>query len=147
MNVLFVCTGNTCRSPMAMGIFNLLAERNDVAAHATSCGIAAYPAPASEYAVEAAREHGADISSHIACQVTEEMIKNADRVYGMAMGHVRTLQNAFPQFAGKIFPLADRDVRDPYGGSLDEYREAARQIRSAVEDVLQSIKEAQDEED
>lgn len=142
MNIVFVCTGNTCRSPMAMGIFNMLADREGLAAHAKSCGVAAFASPASENAVIAARRLGADISNHISCSVDENMIKTADRVYGMTHRHVQTLRSAYPQYADKIFPVAKQDIPDPYGGNRAEYEEIAQKIYDAVEKIIRRIKEA-----
>jgi len=142
MNIVFVCTGNTCRSPMAMGIFNELTRKQNLPHHAVSCGIAAFPAPATANAVTAAKVYGADISDHISCQVDEAAIKNADRVYGMTKQHIRLLISAYPQYKDKMYPISDEDIPDPYGGSLEQYEETARRIRDAVEKIIDSLKEA-----
>jgi protein-tyrosine phosphatase len=124
---------------MAMGIFNVLAEKNGIAAHAVSCGVSAYPSPATEYAVKAAQTYGADISGHISCHVSDNVLRNADRIYGMTISHVRALQTAFPQYKNKIFPIADYDIPDPFGGSLKDYEETAERIHQAVEDIVRSM--------
>lgn len=141
MEILFVCTGNTCRSPMAEGLMNLAAERENLPIHASSCGLAAISVPASENAVAAAAELGADISRHTARQVTEEQLCRADVVLCMSARHLYALKNAFPKYSDKIFTLSGRDIADPYGGTLDDYRKCAVQIRDAIDSILSALKE------
>lgn len=127
---------------MAMGIFNELTKNLNLPHHAVSCGIAAFPSPAAANAVQTAKAYGADLSDHIACQVDEITIKNADRVYGMTKRHVRALVSAYPQYKDKMYPISDEDIPDPYGGSFEQYEETARRIRDAVEKIIDSLKEA-----
>lgn len=126
---------------MAEGLLKLAAEREDLPIRVSSCGIAAMRAPASAHAVAAAAELGADISSHVARQVTAEMLENADYVLCMTARHLYALRDAFPQYAEKLRTLAGFDVADPYGGSLDDYRYVAAQIRDAIDDILPALKE------
>jgi protein-tyrosine-phosphatase len=125
-----------------MGIFNRLAEETGLPLRAESRGIAAYPAPATENAVHAAKAYGADISGHVARQVDESAIRLADRVYGMTRGHVRALASAYPQYKDKIFPLSDEDIPDPIGGSFEQYEETARRINVELEKLIDSLTEA-----
>lgn len=147
MNIVFVCTGNTCRSPMAMGIFNALANSMNLPHHAVSRGIAAFPTPATENAVAAAKIYGADLSGHIACQIDEETMKNAGRVYGLTRRHVEVLVSAFPQYKHKIFPISDEDIPDPYGGSFEQYEETAYRIKDAVSEIIEILKETDRDKD
>ncbi|MGI6576656.1 MAG: low molecular weight protein arginine phosphatase [Eubacteriales bacterium] len=139
--ILFVCTGNTCRSPMAAGIFNHLAEEIGLDAKAFSRGIAVYStSPATDKAVSAAGAYGVDIDSHESQNITENDLKIADRVYGMTEGHVRALISQFPQYKDKIFSIPTGDIPDPYGGSLEIYEEIARRISLAIKNILSSLK-------
>lgn len=136
MNIVFVCTGNSCRSPMAEGLLKSLAgERFNV----TSAGISAYnPHGASDNAVSAMDEMGIDISKHISTQVSGEIIADADLVLTMTAGHRCILVDLFPEQRDKIFTVLeyaygeDGDVADPYGGDIDVYRSCALQIKDAV---------------
>ena len=141
MEILFVCTGNTCRSPMAEGLLNLAAERENLPIHASSCGISAIRKPASENAVLAAAELGADISGHVARQVTSELLNSADYILCMGARHLYALKDAYPQYASKLRTLAGRDISDPYGGTLDDYRRCAEEINCAIKSILPALKE------
>jgi protein-tyrosine phosphatase len=144
---LFVCTGNTCRSPMAAGLARkILAERlgckiGDLPRHGVkvlSAGIVATDGVrATAQAIQAARAMGADISRHRSRNLTRELIKEADVVFCMADSHVSQASRIDPGEAHKIRMLdAHGDVPDPVGGSLDVYRAAAMRIEKALRIAL-----------
>ena len=125
--ILFVCTGNTCRSPMAEGI----AVSRGV--DARSAGLAALPgALATPRAVEAAARYGADLSGHRARQVTGDMLLAAQAVYVMTPGHAAALKQAYPACAGKVRVLAPA-IPDPFGGDDRVYRACAQSIFTALQ--------------
>lgn len=135
--VLFICTGNTCRSPMAAAIYNKLAqERGLKDIRAESAGLAAFEGdPASENAVAALREIGIDISGHRARRVTHRIIEESSEIICMAPPHRAALLSRFPQAAGKLSLLGD-GIPDPYGGDLAAYRLARDNIRESLTALL-----------
>ncbi len=140
--ILFVCSGNTCRSPMAEGIFNKKAREHKLDAIAFSAGVSAFPGmPVTEHAVEAAREKGADISAHTAAPVTEALLESCSVALCMTSGHALALKAAFPQYSDKIRLLSRHDISDPFGGTLADYERAADEIDDAVDELLRALEE------
>lgn len=132
--ILFVCTGNTCRSPMAEGILNKLAGERNLDVFAKSAGIsAAEGSPASVNSVKACEEIGVDISGHRSTQLTNQMFYEADEVVPMTKTHQIIMQDAFKN-REKILPALD--VPDPFGGDLEEYRLCRNRIKEKIEELL-----------
>lgn len=138
-SVLFVCTGNTCRSPLAEVLCKrLLADRLNCQPHelegrgfvVRSAGVMAYPGEAaSEGAVIAAAELGAELGDHRSRPVNPELLLHATHVVVMTGGHSAALGVRFPNVGPPPVPLADgEDIPDPIGGELDDYRACARAI-------------------
>ena len=121
--ILFVCTGNTCRSPMAAAIMKLLLEKDGITEiKAESAGIAAFDGePASQNAQKAAEELGASLADHRAKQVERGLLAESDLVFAMTAAHAAALKAQFPEFKEKISVLGG-GIPDPFGGSLDDYR-------------------------
>lgn len=131
--ILFVCTGNLCRSPMAEG----LAEALWPGRHSfESAGVYAMDgAPASGHAVTAAAELGGDLSGHRARRLTPELGRSVDRIYVMAGHHLAEVLAIDPSLSDRtrLLDPAGRDIADPYGSALRDYRRARDEILSALE--------------
>ena len=130
MKILFVCSGNTCRSPMAAALAKQYFEsvgRDDLT---DSAGLFANPGEkASEYSVKAMAERNIDISNHRSKQLTPEMVRNADILVPMTDSHANML-NILGVDDSKIKQIGE--ICDPFGGSLDVYRECADELAKAV---------------
>jgi protein-tyrosine-phosphatase len=144
MTVLFVCTGNICRSPMAAAILlHLLQERGVAGVAVRSAGTAPWDgAPASEGSYLVSLEHGLDLSSHRSRQLTTDIVADAALILGMSVGHVeRAVQlggagktHLLGAYAGE--PPEDAEVADPFGGELDEYRSTFDRLVALLEAAL-----------
>lgn len=135
--ILFVCTGNTCRSPMAEGLFRNLVEQKGLSDDylCESAGLNAIDGvPVSDHAQEALSELDIDISDHRARQLTPEMLEEFDVFAVMTNRHRQLLENAgVPQ--EKIVILGG-GIDDPFGGDLDIYRLCRDQIDEALPCLL-----------
>lgn len=139
MKVLFVCTGNTCRSPMAEGILRHLSEQQKQKVDVLSAGIAAFPGdPPSVYAQEVMREHHIDISDHRSRRLRLAHLHAADWVVTMTSAHAQMILNEYPEGKGKIVTLSQwsglkGDIEDPYGGTKEAYERCAEEIEKKIE--------------
>ena len=153
MELIFVCTGNICRSSMAEGLArHIWAERRGGgrALKISSAGIAAWPGEAATpEAVNALRARGIDLSAHKARQLTGELVAQAGLLLVMTKDHKEHVLKKFPQSAGKVFLLAEfagqgeKDVEDPYGGSQGIYRDCAAIIEPLINAALDRIAQAE----
>ncbi len=149
--VLFVCTGNICRSPMAEGIFRKVVE-NRGNFRVLSAGLgAAEGQPPSAYSVQAVKELGIDISMVRSRMLTSALVEEADYIFGMTHNHVDTVMVLHPSAAEKTFllrefdetlDLFEKDISDPIGGSYDVYVDCRDQIEQGIVSLLRFIERA-----
>lgn len=136
-HIIFICTGNTCRSPMAEGLFRAHGGEQETGLAATSAGLFTQDGlPASDNAVTAAKELGADISAHRSRMLTHDMAQSARYLVCMTGAHYDHVCELFPDCADKVFTLTQRDVSDPFGGDLETYRRAAAEIDEGVRSII-----------
>lgn len=133
-HVLFVCTGNICRSPLAEGLLRHWLERDLVTGvEVSSAGTYANDgAPASEHGVTVARECGFDTSRHRARLLHKVILEKADLILAMEVDHIFDILRIAPEVEGRVFPLggyaladesaADLSIFDPIGREIDAYR-------------------------
>ncbi len=145
--VLFVCTGNVCRSPMAEYIFRNLMARDDEW-ESGSAGTAAWDGqPASDYAVSALAEWNIDLTPHRSRRLRADLIEHADILVVMTRAHRQEIVTRHPRAADRIRTLRDFDARggppdidDPIGASRDVYRHVRDDIHACLMDLILFLK-------
>jgi len=151
--ILFVCTGNTCRSPMAEALFRNIAAEAGLELEIRSAGVAAIPGGAmSDYAQQVLADRGVATDEFRSSAVTAETVDWADLILTMTVSHKQTLVHLFPKAADKAFTLkefaaepsesgvADRDVADPFGGTLDDYRACADELEGLLRKLADRLR-------
>lgn len=143
-HVLFVCTGNICRSPLAASLLERALKERGLEVKVTSAGTGAWDgAPASEGAYLVALEGGLDLSGHRARLLTRELVEEADLILTMARHHRARVDELGGE--GRVFVLGeyaghgDDEVSDPFGGLIDVYRDTYAELdalTAAVADRL-----------
>lgn len=148
MRILFVCSGNTCRSPMAQALLRKalsvepslgLLNGNRV----ESAGLQAFSGQApSPEAVEVMRDHAIDLSTHRARRLTEQMMDESDLIITMTRSHCRQLQNDYPFRRQNIWLLSELagfdeiDIEDPFGLGIKEYARTAILLKNMIDKML-----------
>ncbi len=139
MRILFVCTGNTCRSPMAQAY---AAERLRQAGCSSVCcasaGLAACAgAPASPAAIAVMKQYGISLDGFRSSRVSLHLLESADMIITMTAAQRQAVCSALPEMAGKVSVLCgNADVPDPYGGNEESYRTVFEFMRPALDRII-----------
>jgi protein-tyrosine phosphatase len=147
--VLFVCTGNLCRSPYAAAFFASRAAQAGLAVQARSAGLCAAPGvPSPPGLIEIGKEEGLDLSGHVAACVGRALVEEADLILVMERSHLQEIHHLFPGEKEKMLLLSEfasernrgRDIADPYGLSPAHYRASCEEIRECVEGLIHFLR-------
>lgn len=150
MKIMFICTGNICRSAMAEGMMKKLIKENNIDAEVYSCGIYAETGNGPTYnAQEAAKEYGADISNHRATNIRDSKIEEMDIILCATISHKQSVLYLHPELEGKVFTMKeyakldkngqDMNIKDPWGYDEFVYRKCASEIEECLEKIVEII--------
>jgi len=146
--ILFVCTGNTCRSPMAAGLMRAMVDNDKY--EIKSAGLAAvFNVGASAPAIKLMKEEGIDISEHTTTMLTGDLLEEADVVFVMTESHRRGIINWFKKTKSKVHLLREfddvqddshyPDILDPAGAGIEVYRECLEIMRRCMKGALKIL--------
>ncbi len=149
--ILFLCTGNVCRSPMAEGLFrHAIKGRGEF--RVLSAGLGAIDGqPPTHHSVTAMRELGLNISAQRSNALTAEMVRSADYIFGMTHSHVDTVLLLYPSAVEKTFLLREfddtlepyeKDISDPIGSPYDVYVECRDQIEQGIVTLIKFMEQS-----
>jgi glycine hydroxymethyltransferase len=146
--VLFICTGNVCRSPMAEGLFRAALQGRNYY-RVLSAGLGAVDGqPPSPHAIQAVKELGIDISGLRSRMLTPDLVHQADYIFGMTHSHIDTVMMLYPTAAEKTFLLREfdetldqfeKDISDPIGGSYEVYLNCRDQIEQGIASLMKFL--------
>jgi protein-tyrosine-phosphatase len=146
-SVLFVCTANICRSPMAMGLLRAKTAHSKEAWRIESAGTWALQSrPAAEKTRQVLEQQGIDVSDHHSRPVTRELLDSFNLILTMERGHKEALQVEFPRLAGRVYTLTEMvdgfgDIEDPIGGSPEAFEATYEEIDQILEQGFDKIKQ------
>jgi tRNA threonylcarbamoyl adenosine modification protein (Sua5/YciO/YrdC/YwlC family) len=142
--ILFVCTGNICRSPMAEYYFRHLIEENALSYRVASAGFMASGYPISAPAFKVLREIGIDAAHHMSSALNKKLVEESNVILTMTLRHKRDLLGLFPNCFNKTFTFSEfcdlaSDIEDPYGLEIEYYRGAFEMIKTRAQILLEKL--------
>ncbi len=148
MKIMFICTGNTCRSAMAQAMLEkMLKEKNKYNIQVYSCGISAYNGDfPTENAIETMKEYKIDLTNHRATNIFSSNIEEMDLILCATTSHKNIVLSNYENLKDKIFTLKeyvgikdDPNIKDPWGYTLEVYEECAREINKCLEKLIEKL--------
>ena len=146
MNILFVCTGNTCRSCMAEVIFNNFCDVEGIKAYSAGLSVVKNSITSKNSARIVMENLGIDITNRKAVELTELMLRDVDLILTMTDYLSCIIKTQFAAVKAKVYPLNEYvhkigDIADPYGGNLNIYKNTYRDIESSIKLLIKKLKE------
>lgn len=149
MKIMFICTGNICRSAMAEGMLKKMTSSMDNI-QVYSCGIYAETGDGATYnAIQAAKEYGADILFHRATNIRESKIEEMNLILCATVSHKQSVLYLYPNLEGKVYTMKEyakldkagqnMDIKDPWGYNEEIYRKCAEEINECLELIINRI--------
>ncbi len=150
MNIMFVCTGNTCRSAMAEGLAKKLVDEKKLDINVSSSGIFAMKGEhASFNSVAIMKEYDVDIVTHTATPIEESNIEKMDYIFGATYGHKSQIIARYPDLKDKVYTMKEfaglskdgneMDISDPWGFDINTFRMCAAEISLCVDKIIEKI--------
>lgn len=146
--IMFICTGNICRSAMADGLMKKLAKDNNKEIEVYSCGIFAEDGDMPTFnAIEAIKEYDVDLKLHRATNIRNSKIEDMDIILCATVSHKNNVINMYPNLKDKIFTIKeyadydknDLDIPDPWGYDIETYRFCASTISKCLNKIIDKI--------
>lgn len=146
MKILFVCTGNTCRSCMAEAIFNEMCDMNDVVSLSRGVSVVYNSVISKNAAIALQKNLGIELEDRKAIQLDEDVISKVDLILTMTKSIKEYIEKRVPMTNNNIFTLgeyvgASRDISDPYGGAIDVYDKTFFELKKYISLLISKIKE------
>lgn len=150
MKIMFICTGNICRSAMAEAMLKKMAKENQKNMEIYSCGIFADDGDIpTENAIETMKQYGIDLKGHRATNIRHSHIEEMDLILCATISHKISVLQLYPQLENKVFTLKEYvgmkdevneiDIKDPWGYDLKTYQECAKEIKECLEKLIEKI--------
>ncbi len=154
MKIMFICTGNICRSAMAEGMMKKIVKEENIEAQVYSCGIYAETGDYATYnAIEAVKEYEVDISLHRATNIRESQIEEMDLILCATISHKQSVLYLHPTLEGKVYTMKeyanldkngqDLDIKDPWGYNENVYYHCALEIEECLKKIVEKLKKEQ----
>lgn len=146
--IMFICTGNICRSAMAEWLMKKLVKDNNKEAKVYSSGIFAEDGDMPTYnAIQAIKEYGVDLREHRATNIRSSKIEDMDIILCATNSHKNNVINMYPNLKDKIYTIkeyagfneSDLDIQDPFGYDIETYRFCANSINDCLEKIIEKI--------